>query len=91
MEGKDVQGVGVYGKKGSDVDVSHWNFNNHGNSAEEVRSEEGKVHINGNKNLKPRMVLTHVINGETSIVTGKTVTSINDGKMCIRDRYTPRR
>ncbi|WP_373082209.1 autotransporter-associated N-terminal domain-containing protein [Fusobacterium animalis] len=85
LEGKDVQGVGVYGKKGSDVDVSHWNFNNHGNSAEEVRSEEGKVHINGNKNLKPRMVLTHVINGETSIVTGKTVTSINDGSITAKE------
>ena len=85
LEGKDVQGVGVYGKKGSDVDVSHWNFNNHGNSAEEVRSEEGKVHINGNKNLKPRMVLTHVINGETSIVTGKTVTSVNDGSITAKE------
>ena len=85
LEGKDVQGVGVYGKKGSDVDVSHWNFNNHGNSAEEVRSEEGKVHINGNKNLKPRMVLTHVINGETSIVTGKTVTSVNDGTITAKE------
>ena len=85
LEGKDVQGVGVYGKKGSDVDVSHWNFNNHGNSAEEVRSEEGKVHINGNKNLKPRMVLTHVINGETSIVTGKTVTSLNDGSITAKE------
>ncbi|MFA1754860.1 autotransporter-associated N-terminal domain-containing protein [Fusobacterium animalis] len=85
LEGKDVQGVGVYGKKGSDVDVSHWNFNNHGNSAEEVRSEEGKVHINANKNLKPRMVLTHVINGETSIVTGKTVTSVNDGTITAKE------
>ena len=85
LEGKDVQGVGVYGKKGSDVDVSHWHFNNHGNSAEEVRSEEGKVHINGNKNLKPRMVLTHVINGETSIATGKTVTSVNDGTITAKE------
>ncbi|MEJ6472379.1 autotransporter-associated N-terminal domain-containing protein [Fusobacterium nucleatum] len=85
LVGSNIQGVGVYGKKGSDVDVSHWNFNNHGNSAEEVRSEEGKVHINGNKNLKPRMVLTHVINGETSIVTGKTVTSVNDGSITAKE------
>ena len=85
LEGKDVQGVGVYGKKGSHINIDHWHFNNNGNSAEEVRSEEGKVHINGNKNLKPRMVLTHVINGETSIVTGKTVTSVNDGTITAKE------
>ena len=85
LEGKDVQGVGVYGKKGSHINIDHWHFNNNGNSAEEVRSEEGKVHINGNKNLKPRMVLTHVINGETSIATGKTVTSVNDGTITAKE------
>ena len=85
LEGKDVQGVGVYGKKGSHINIDHWHFNNNGNSAEEVRSEEGKVHINGNKNLKPRMVLTHVINGETSIATGKTVTSVNDGTIIAKE------
>ena len=85
LVGSNIQGVGVYGKKGSHVNVDHWNFNNHGNSAEEVRSEEGKVHINGNKDLKPRMVLTHVINGETSIVTGKTVTSVNDGSITAKE------
>ena len=85
LVGSNIQGVGVYGKKGSHVNVDNWHFNNHGNSAEEVRSEEGKVHINGNKNLKPRMVLTHVINGETSIVTGKTVTSVNDGSITAKE------
>ena len=79
LEGKDVQGVGVYAKKGSTVNIDNWTFNNNGNQAEEVRSEEGAVYINANKNLKPRMVLTHVINGETSIASGKTVTSVNDG------------
>ena len=85
LVGSNIQSVGVYGKKGSHVNVDNWHFNNHGNSAEEVRSEEGKVHINGNKNLKPRMVLTHVINGETSIVTGKTVTSVNDGTIIAKE------
>ena len=79
LEGKDVQGVGVYAKKGSIVNIDNWTFNNNGNQAEEVRSEEGAVYINANKNLKPRMVLTHVINGETSIASGKTVTSVDDG------------
>ncbi|WP_338990654.1 galactose-inhibitable autotransporter adhesin Fap2 [Fusobacterium animalis] len=85
LVGSNIQSVGVYGKKGSHVNVDNWHFNNNGNSAEEVRSEEGKVHINANKNLKPRMVLTHVINGETSIATGKTVTSVNDGSITAKE------
>ncbi|QQS87416.1 autotransporter-associated N-terminal domain-containing protein [Fusobacterium canifelinum] len=80
LEGTNVQGVGVYAKKGSSVDISTWTFNNHGNAAEEVRSEEGGAYITANKQLKPKMVLTHVINGETSIASGKSVTSIADGK-----------
>lgn len=31
------------------------------------------------------MVLTHVINGETSIATGKTVTSVNDGSITAKE------
>ena len=81
LEGKDVQGVGVYAKKGSSVDISTWDFKNHGNQAEEVRSEEGGAYITANKSLNPRMVLTHVINGETSIASGNTVTSVNDGSI----------
>ena len=76
--GKNVTGVGVYGKKGSDVKTGGWTFKNNGNQAEEVRLEEGKVHITSSKSLNPRMVLTHVINGETSVGTGATVTSVND-------------
>ena len=77
--GKDVTGVGVYGLKGSDVKTGGWTFKNNGNQAEEVRLEEGKVHITSSKSLNPRMVLTHVINGETSVGTGATVTSVSDG------------
>ena len=78
--GSGINGVGVYGKKGSTVNVNNWTFENHGNTAEEVRSEEGRAEIGADKNLKPKMVLTHVINGETSLVSGKTVTSVADGK-----------
>ncbi|WP_338967379.1 galactose-inhibitable autotransporter adhesin Fap2 [Fusobacterium nucleatum] len=85
LVGSNIQGVGVYAKKGSTVNIDHWTFNNNGNSAEEVRSEEGRVYINANKNLKPKMVLTHVINGETSIATGKTVTSVNDGSITAKE------
>ncbi|MCY7009153.1 autotransporter adhesin [Fusobacterium simiae] len=85
LVGTDVQGVGVYAKKGSSVNIDNWTFNNHGNQAEEVRSEEGGVYINANKNLKPKMVLTHVINGETSIASGKTVTSVNDGGIAAKE------
>ena len=76
--GKDVTGVGVYGLKGSDVKTGGWTFKNNGNQAEEVRLVEGKVHVTSSKSLNPRMVLTHVINGETSVGTGATVTSVND-------------
>jgi len=77
--GKDVTGVGVYGLKGSDVKTGGWTFKNNGNQAEEVRLEEGQVAITAAKSLNPRMVLTHVINGETYVATGATVTSVNDG------------
>ena len=75
-------GIGAYGKKGSTVNVGNWKFNNNGNEAEEVRLEEGQAPINptsGNKNLNPKMVLSHVINGETYLESGKTVTSVDDG------------
>ena len=78
--GSGISGVGVYGKKGSNLHINYWNFENHGNRAEEVRSEEGRAEIGSDKSLKPKMVLTHVINGETSLVSGKTVTSGDDGK-----------
>ena len=72
-------GIGVYGKKGSTVNVDNWKFKNNGNEAEEVRLEEGQAPITGNKSLNPKMVLTHVINGETYLDSGKTVTSVDDG------------
>ncbi len=83
--GKNVTGVGVYGLKGSDVKTGGWTFKNNGNQAEEVRLEEGKVHITSSKSLNPRMVLTHVINGETSVGTGATVTSVNDGSYTAKE------
>ncbi|KDE71308.1 membrane protein, partial [Fusobacterium necrophorum DAB] len=79
LVGTNIQGVGVYGKKGSTININDWTFNNNGNAAEEVRSEEGGAYIDADKNLKPRMVLTHVINGETAIANGKTVTAVADG------------
>ena len=79
LVGTDVKGVGVYAKKGSDVNIDNWTFNNNGNAAEEVRSEEGKANINATlKKLKPKMVLSHVINGETSISSSTTVVSVDD-------------
>ena len=78
--GNNIKGVGIYSKKGSDVDTTGWTFKNNGNQAEEVRSEEGKVAIGtGLKLLNPRMVLSHVINGETYVAAGGTVRSQNDG------------
>ena len=79
LVGTNVKGVGVYAKKGSDVNIDNWTFNNNGNAAEEVRSEEGKANITATlKNLKPKMVLSHVINGETSISSSTRVVSVDD-------------
>ena len=86
LVGKDVTGVGVYAKKGSTATTTGWTFKNNGNQAEEVRSEEGKVPIAaGLKLLNPRMVLSHVINGETSVGTGATVTSVSDGSYTAKE------
>ena len=73
-------GIGVYGERGAKVDVGSWTFNNNGNAAEEVRLKEGQAKVTTDKNLKPKMVLTHVINGETYLAANKTVTSVHDGK-----------
>ena len=69
-------GVGVYGERGAKVDVGSWSFNNKGNAAEEVRLKEGIAKVTTPKSLKPKMVLTHVINGETYLTS--TVTAIAD-------------
>ena len=74
-----ASGIGVYGEKGAVVDVGTWHFNNNGNAAEEIRLREGQAKVTTDKTLKPKMVLTHVINGETYLDTGKTVTAIADG------------
>ena len=71
-------GIGVYGEKGAVVEVGTWHFNNNGHAAEEIRLKEGLAKITTNKDLKPKMVLTHVINGETYLDKGKTVTAIAD-------------
>ena len=71
-------GIGVYGEKGAVVEVGTWHFNNNGNAAEEIRLREGQAKVTTDKDLKPKMVLTHVINGETYLANGQTVTSISD-------------
>ena len=69
-------GIGVYGERGAKVDVGSWTFNNKGNAAEEIRLKEGIAKVTTPKSLKPKMVLTHVINGETYLTS--TVTAIAD-------------
>ena len=71
-------GIGVYGERGARVDVGSWTFNNNGHAAEEVRLKEGIAKVTTDKTLKPKMVLTHVINGETYLDSGKSVTAIAD-------------
>ena len=69
-------GIGVYGERGAVVEVKNWIFNNKGNAAEEVRLKEGIAKVTTPKSLKPKMVSTHVINGETYLTS--TVTAIAD-------------
>ena len=69
-------GIGVYGERGAKVDVGSWTFNNNGKAAEEVRLKEGIAKVTTPKSLKPKMVLTHVINGETYLTS--TVTAVAD-------------
>ena len=71
-------GIGVYGERGAKVDVGSWTFNNNGRAAEEVRLKEGQAKVTTDKTLKSKMVLTHVINGETYLDKGTTVKSIAD-------------
>ena len=93
IELKEGSGVGVFGLKGSTIDAEHLNFINNGYQAEKIRSIGGKAHIIADETIAQGIVLTHVINGETSLATGKTITASgnNIGLMSegIKDPATP--
>ena len=79
----NFKGVGVYGLKGSQIDASNGItnliFKNNGNTAEIVRTVEGKANITGGTtSAKPGIVVTHVINGETSLSGGATISAVDD-------------
>ena len=79
----NFKGVGVYGLKGSQIDASNGItnliFKNNGNTAEIVRTVEGKANITGGTtSAKPGIVVTHVINGETSLSGGATISAADD-------------
>ena len=79
----NFKGVGIYGLKGSQIDASNGitnlTFINNGNTAEIVRTVEGKANITGGSTTaKPGIVVTHVINGETSLAGGATISAVND-------------
>ena len=73
IELKEGSGVGVFGLKGSTIDAEHLNFINNGYQAEKIRSIGGKAHIIADETIAQGIVLTHVINGETSLASGKTI------------------
>ena len=75
IELKEGSGVGVFGLKGSTIDAEHLNFINNGYQAEKIRSIGGKAHIIADETIAQGIVLTHVINGETSLASGKTITA----------------
>ncbi len=75
IELKEGPGVGVFGLKGSSIDAEHLNFVNNGHQAEKIRSIGGKAHITADETIAQGIVLTHVINGETSLANGKTITA----------------
>ena len=93
IELKEGPGVGVFGLKGSSIDAEHLNFVNNGHQAEKIRSIGGKAHITADETIAQGIVLTHVINGETSLANGKTITASgnNIGLMSegIKDPATP--
>ena len=76
----NIKGVGIYGLKGSQITgLDSLNFENHGKTAEKVRTVEGKVNITGGTTYaKPGIVVTHVINGETSLSGGATISAVDD-------------
>ena len=79
----NFKGVGIYGLKGSQIDASNGitnlTFINNGNTAEIVRTVEGKANITGGSTTaKPGIVVTHVINGETSLAGGATISAVDD-------------
>ena len=73
IELKEGSGVGVFGLKGSTIDAEHLTFINNGYQAEKIRSIGGKAHIIADETIAQGIVLTHVINGETSLASGKTI------------------
>ena len=75
IELKEGSGVGVFGLKGSTIDAEHLTFVNNGYQAEKIRSIGGKAHIIADETIAQGIVLTHVINGETSLASGKTITA----------------
>ena len=93
IELKEGSGVGVFGLKGSTIDAEHLTFINNGYQAEKIRSIGGKAHIIADETIAQGIVLTHVINGETSLASGKTITAQgkNIGLMAegIKDPATP--
>ena len=93
IELKEGSGVGVFGLKGSTIDAEHLNFINNGYQAEKIRSIGGKAHIIADETIAQGIVLTHVINGETSLASGKTIIAQgkNIGLMAegIKDPATP--
>ena len=93
VELKEGSGVGVFGLKGSTIDAEHLTFINNGYQAEKIRSIGGKAHIIADETIAQGIVLTHVINGETSLASGKTITAQgkNIGLMAegIKDPATP--
>ena len=93
IELKEGSGVGVFGLKGSTIDAEHLTFINNGYQAEKIRSIGGKAHIIADETIAQGIVLTHVINGETSLASGKTIIAQgkNIGLMAegIKDPATP--
>ncbi|ATV64939.1 autotransporter-associated N-terminal domain-containing protein [Fusobacterium pseudoperiodonticum] len=75
IELKEGPGVGVYGLKGSIINAQNLVFINNGYQAEKIRTIGGQAHIAADETLASGIVLTHVINGETSLASGKTITA----------------
>lgn len=73
-------GVGIYGKKGADITDGGGTLITNGHSVERIRVTEGKAIFFSNVLTETGNILSHVINGETIVNSGVTVSAKPNSK-----------
>ena len=73
-------GVGIYGKKGADITDGGGTLITNGHSVERIRVTEGKAIFFSNVLTETGNILSHVINGETIVNSGVTISAKPNSK-----------